>query len=138
MNDVRKLNKPRKIRDRLVQLEQIRESLAQERARFIGRCNRAFTDPPLAIQFAPQRELVWRKRVAVTGGPQSTVEFHTPAGRAFLETLPPHMLSIYLELDEERILLNMQTKIVQSEMRHLRQYLRKHENARALAGGTRA
>lgn len=138
MNDVRELNRPRKIRERLVQLEQIKESLSRERARFIGRCNHAFTDPPLTIQFAPRRELVWRRRVAVTGGPQSTVEFHTSAGRELLATLPPHMLSRYLELEEERILLNMQSKIVQSEMQHLRHYLKKHENARALSGGTGA
>lgn len=130
--DPRKLNTPRKIQARMSELEAIRESLAQARADFIRRCNQAFREPPLTIQFAPHRELVWRKRVAVTGGPQSTVEFYTPAGRKLLASLQPRVLSRYLDLEKERILLNMQYKMVQSELQHIRHFLGKHANVKLL------
>jgi hypothetical protein len=130
--DTERIDTPRKARQRLGELEVLRERLAQERAAFIGRANQVFAQPPMTLQFAPRRELVWRKRVRVTGGPQSTVEFYTPAGRAFLETLPPHMLARYLELEEERIRLNLRSQIVQSEIRHIRQYLAKYDNVRLL------
>lgn len=129
------LNTLKKLRNRIQELEQRKVALSESRHPFIARCNAAFTSPPLTIQFAPHREMVWRKRVKVTGGPQSTVEFNTDQGRAFISKLPPAVQDRYLELDRERVRLNMQMKIVLSELKHLREGLAKLENLSRLRNG---
>ena len=126
------LDAPNKIQRQLYEAEQNKKTLLQKRRDFITRCASAFSRAPLKLELAGQRELVWRRRTAVAGGPQSTVEFHTPAGRRYLTTLAPHVLARYIELDAERILLNMQIRIVTAQVMSLKQYLMKRQAHQAL------
>jgi len=131
--NLRQLDAPNKIQRQLYETEQTKKTLLQKRRDFMTRCATAFSRAPLKLELAGQRELVWRKRTAVTSGPQSTVEFHTPAGRRFLGSLAPHVLERYIELDAERILLNMQIRIVTAQVLSLKQYLVKHQANQVLA-----
>ncbi len=131
--NLRQLDAPNKIQRQLYETEQTKKTLLQKRRDFMTRCATAFSRAPLKLELAGQRELVWRKRTAVTGGPQSTVEFHTAAGRRFLGSLAPHVLARYIELDAERILLNMQIRIVTAQVLSLKQYLVKHQANQVLA-----
>jgi hypothetical protein len=131
--NLRQLDAPNKIQRHLYETEQTKKTLLQKRRDFMSRCATAFSRAPLKLELAGQREMVWRKRTAVTGGPQSTVEFHTPAGQQFLATLAPHVLERYIELDAERILLNMQIRIVTAQVLSLKQYLVKHQANQVLA-----
>ena len=132
--DMQQFDAPNKIQRQLYEAEQDKKLLFQKRKDFMARCAAAFSSPPLTIELAGQRELVWRKRTAVTGGPQSTVEFHTPAGRKFLSTLAPHVLERYIELENERILLNMQVRILTVLVMSLQQYLMKRDASQVLSG----
>jgi len=132
MGDARELDRIGAIRRRLRELESIKAELRHRRDRFMRRADATLRDPPLVLRLATRRGMVWRKRVKVTGGPQSTVEFHTEEGRAALSGFSPQLQAKYLELEQERILLNMQAKIVSSEIRHIKHYLDKHEHAREL------
>ena len=131
--DLHLFDTPGKIQQQLYAAEEAKKTLFERRRVFMSRCANAFSNPPMVIELAGQREMVWRKRTAVTGGPQSTVEFHTKAGQRFLASLPAHVLERYVELDAERIRLNMQIRITTALVLSLRQYLMKHRASRVFA-----